>query len=107
MPSVFPGGYLYFSDITGYQVGENITGGTSNATGTILRLDSQNNRIVVKRSSANANVFQTGETITGSNSSTAKANTNAKVSPGTGAKIYAWSSQIGGVDKLTITNTIR
>ena len=104
LPSVFPGGYIYFSDITGYQVGENITGGTSNATGTILRLEPQNNRIIVKRSSANANVFQTGETITGSNSSTAKANTTAKVSPGTGAKIYAWSSEIGGVEKLTITN---
>ena len=104
VPSVFPGGYIYFSDITGYQKGEVITGGTSNATGTILRLEPENGRIVVKRSSANTNVFQTGETITGGSSSTAKANTNAKVSPGTGAKIYAWSSQIGGVDKLTITN---
>ena len=113
VPSVFPGGYLYFDSITDggndstpsdFQKGENISGGTSNATGTILRLDIPNNRLVIKRSSANTGVFQAGETITGSNTSTAKTLVSEKVSHGTGAKIYAWSSQIGAVEKLTIYN---
>ena len=104
LPTVFPGGYLYFDDITGYQVGETVTGGTSDATGVILRLDTTNNRLVIKRSSANTGVFSTGENITGATSTTVKANTLAKVSQGTGAKIFAWSSKIGAVEKLTITD---
>ena len=104
LPTVFPGGYLYFDDITGYQVGETVTGGTSDATGVILRLDTTNNRLVIKRSSANTGVFSTGENITGATSTTVKANTLAKVSQGTGAKLFAWSSKIGAVEKLTITS---
>ena len=113
LPSVFPGGYLYFDSITDggldstpsdFQKGENITGGTSNATGTILRLDIPNNRLVIKRSSSDTGVFQAGETITGSNTSTAKTLVSEKVSHGTAAKIYAWSSQIGAVEKLTISD---
>ena len=47
VPSVFPGGYLYFDDISGYQVNETVTGGTSNATSVILRLEPENRRLVV------------------------------------------------------------
>ena len=68
----FQVGYLYFDDISGYQVNETVTGGTSNATSVILRLDTENNRLVVRRSSSNTGIYQTGENITGSNSSTAK-----------------------------------
>ena len=69
LPSVFPGGYLYFDDISGYQVNETVTGGTSNATSVILRLEPENDRIVVRRSSSATGIYQAGETITGSNSS--------------------------------------
>ena len=104
LPAVFPGGFLYFDDISGYQVNETVTGGTSNATSVILRLEPENNRIVVKRSSSDTGIYQAGETITGSNSSTAKVLVQEKVSHGTGAKIYAWSSQIGAIEKLTISD---
>ena len=104
VPSVFPGGFLYFDDISGYQVNETVTGGTSNATSVILRLEPENDRIVVKRSSSDTGIYQAGETITGSNSSTAKVLVQEKVSHGTGAKIYAWSSQIGAIEKLTISD---
>ena len=70
----------------------------------ILRLEPENNRIVVKRSSSDTGIYQAGETITGSNSSTAKSLVQEKVSHGTGAKIYAWSSQIGAIEKLTISD---
>ena len=102
LPTAFPGGYLYFSDTSGYQVGETVTGGTSNATGIILRIES--NRLVIRRTNANTGVFQTAEAITGSSSTTVRTNTLAKVSSGTGAKIFAWSSQIGAVEKLTISD---
>ena len=102
MPTVFPGGYLYFSDTSGYQVGETVTGGTSNATGIILKVEP--NRLVIRRSSANINAFASSEAITGSSSSTVRTNTLAKVSGGTGAKLFAWSSQIGAVEKLTISD---
>ena len=104
VPSVFPGGYLYFDDISGYQVNETVTGGTSNATSVILRLEPERRRLVVKRSSSDTGIYQAGETITGSNSNTAKALNSEKVSHGTGAKIYAWSSKIGGIEKLTISD---
>ena len=104
LPTIFPGGYLYFSDVTGYQAGETITGNSSNATAQILRIESSKNRLVIKRTSAHTGVFQTNETITGATSSTAKITTLAKVSGGTGAKLFAWSPDIGAVEKLTITD---
>ena len=104
LPAVFPGGFLYFDDISGYQINETVTGGTSNATSVILRLEPENNRLVVRRSSSDTGIYQAGETITGSNSSTAKSLVQEKVSHGTGAKIYAWSSQIGAIEKLTISD---
>ena len=70
LPQCFPGGYIYLdpADISGYQVGETVTGGTSNATGIILRIES--NRLVIRRTNANTGVFQTAEAITGSSSTT-------------------------------------
>ena len=102
LPSVFPGGFLYFDDITGYQVGETVTGATSNATSVVLRLEPENNRLVVKRTSSNTGIYQAGELITGTTVS--KTLVQEKVAHGTGAKIFAWSSKIGGVEKLTITD---
>ena len=102
LPQAFPGGYLYFEDTTGFQKGETITGSTSNATGTILRLEPKNNRLVIKRFSTDTGIFQAGENIVGGNSSTTKVCSSAKVSDGTGAKFFAWSSRIGGIEKVTL-----
>ena len=102
LPSVFPGGFLYFDDITGYQVGETVTGATSNATSVVLRLEPENNRLVVKRTSSNTGIYQAGELITGT--AVSKTLVQEKVAHGTGAKIFAWSSKIGSVEKLTITD---
>ena len=102
LPSVFPGGFLYFDDITGYQVGETLTGATSNATCVVLRLEPENNRLVVKRTSSNTGIYQAGELVAGT--SVSKTLVQEKVSHGTGAKLFAWSSKIGAVEKLTITD---
>ena len=102
LPQAFPGGYLYFEDITGYQQGEVVTGQTSNATGTILRLEPKKNRLVIKRFSTDTGIFQNNESIVGGGSSTSKVCGTAKVSDGTGAKFFAWSSRIGGIEKVTL-----
>ena len=102
IPKVYPGGYIYFTDLTGFQVGEVVTGTTSNATATILKIDSQNKRIVVKRLSTDTGEFVNGEEITGGNSNTVRLNTQAVVSKGEGAKLFAYSNTIGGVGSLNI-----
>ena len=102
IPKVYPGGYIYFTDLTGFQVGEVVTGTTSNATATILKIDSQNKRLVVKRLSSDTGEFVNGEEITGGNSNTVRLNTQAVVSKGEGAKIFAYSDTIGGVGSLNI-----
>ena len=104
LPQCFPGGYIYLDDLTGYQVNEIVTGGTSNATATIVRVDTENGRLVVKRLHTDSNAFQSGgEVITGGTSSTAKTATQIKVSSGTGAKLLAYSDEIGGVGSINIS----
>ena len=103
LPQCFPGGYIYFDDLTGYQAGETITGGTSNATATIVRVDTENKRLVVKRTHTDSNAFTSGgEVITGGTSGTASTATQCKVSSGTGAKLLAYSDEIGGVGSFNI-----
>lgn len=102
VPNVYPGGYIYFDDITGFQEGEVVTGTNSSATATILRLEPKNKRIVVKRESTDTGVFIDGEQITGGTSSTQKLNTNTTVSSGTGAKLFAYGENIGGVASVNI-----
>ena len=104
LPQCFPGGYIYLDDLTGYQEGEIVTGGTSTATATIVRVDTENSRLVVKRLHTDSNAFQSGgELITGGTSLTAKTATQIKVSSGTGAKLLAYSDEIGGVGSINIT----
>jgi hypothetical protein len=106
-PQVFVGGYLYFDktvSITGFSVGELITGQSSNATSSISRIDTKNNRLVVRRSSTDTGTYQDGELIVGGSSSAEAIIKNARVTAGTGAKLFAWSSKIGGVEKVRITN---
>jgi len=103
LPKVFPGGYLYFDDVSGYTVGEVVTGQSSSATGIISRIDTKNKRLVIKRQPTDTGEF-TEEIIVGGSSTTEKTCTLAKVTAGTGAKLYAWSSRIGGVEKVRFTN---
>lgn len=104
LPKVFPGGYLYFSDVSGYTVGELVTGQSSNATGEISRIDTKNKRLVIRRLTTHTGLFQTNELILGGSSSTSKTCTLAKVTAGEGGNLFAWSSRIGKVEKVRLTN---
>ena len=104
IPKVFPGGYIYLSDVSGFEVKEVVTGGTSNATGVISRIDTQNNRLVIKRLSTNTGVFQVNELITGGTTSTTGTIVQTNVSSGTGAKLFAYSDNIGGVESININD---
>ena len=104
IPRVFPGGFLYFDDVTGYTVGELVTGQTSNATGEITRIDTKNKRLVIRRATTHVNTFIANELVLGGSSGTSKTCTLAKVTSGTGGNLFAWSSKIGGVEKLRLTN---
>ena len=87
----------------GYSVGEVITGSTSNATATIVRIELDKKRLVVKRLSTDSNQFVSGgEIITGGTSLWAKTASQIKVSSGTGAKLIAYSDEIGGVGSINI-----
>ena len=101
-PRVFPGGYIYFEDVSGFQVGEVVTGTNSSATATILKIEEKKNRIIVKRESTDVNVFISGEQITGADSTTQKINTGVNVSTGTGAKLFAYGENIGAVESINI-----
>lgn len=102
VPKVYPGGYLYFTDTTGYIEGEVVTGTNSNATGTVVKNDSKNKRLIIKRLSSDTGAFQSGEEITGGTSTTVKLNTQSTVSSGEGAKLFAYSDTIGGVGSINI-----
>jgi len=103
-PKVYPGGYIYMDDISGYEVGEQITGGNNGATATILRLDTKNGRLVVKRLSTDTGTFVNGESITGGTTLTNKFCTTVNVASGTGAKLYAYGENIGAVEQINLQN---
>ena len=104
IPKVFPGGYIYLSDVSGFAVGETVTGGTSSAVGSISRIDTQNKRLIIKRLSTHTGVFAVGELITGGVTSTTGTIIQTNVSSGTGAKLFAYSDDIGGVASINITD---
>lgn len=103
VPKVFAGGYLYFKETTGFIEGEVVTGTNSSATGTVLKVEEENKRLVIKRLPSDTGAFQSGEEITGGTSLTVKLNTQSTVSSGEGAKLFAYSDTIGGVGSLNIT----
>tara|TARA_B100001939_G_C16947545_1_gene620935 strand:- start:6514 stop:10278 length:3765 start_codon:yes stop_codon:yes gene_type:complete len=103
LPRVFPGGYLYFDDVSGYTAGELVTG-AGGATGEISKIDNANNRLVIRRLSTHTGTFNTNEVITGSSSSTEKTCTLAKVTSGTGGNLFAWSTKIGGIENIRISS---
>ena len=105
LPQCFRARYIYLdpADLSGYQVGETVTGGTSSATASIIRIEEEDNRLVVKRTHTDVNQFvSTGEPITGGTSGTVKTAKQIKVSSGTGAKLLAYSDEIGGVGSINI-----
>ena len=102
IPKVYPGGYLYVTSTTGFEVGEVVTGTTSTATGTILRIDAQNNRLIIKRLDTDTGVFVKDELLTGATTETETTITQMKVTSGTGAKLFAYSDTAGGVESINI-----
>ena len=102
IPKVYPGGYLYVTSTTGFEVGEVVTGTTSTATGTILRIDAQNNRLIIKRLDTDTGVFVKDELLIGATTETETTITQMKVTSGTGAKLFAYSDTAGGVESINI-----
>jgi len=102
IPKVYPGGYLYVKSTTGFEVGEVVTGTTSSATGSILRIDAQNNRLIIKRLDTDTGVFVKDELLTGATTTTETTITQTKVTSGTGAKLFAYSDTAGGVESINI-----
>lgn len=102
IPKVYPGGYLYVTSTTGFEVGEVVTGTTSSATGSILRIDAQNNRLIIKRLDTDTGVFVKDELLTGATTTTETTITQTKVTSGTGAKLFAYSDTAGGVESINI-----
>ena len=104
LPRCWVGGYLYFSDVSDFQVGEVVEGQTSNATATIVKIEPNANRILVKRLPTDTGKFELGESVEGNVSESPQVTTQVNVSGGTGAKLYAYSTQIGGVTGVNFQN---
>jgi len=109
IPRAYPGGYIYFDptvDMTGFVVGEEAqVKNESNAViknGLIVGVEPKNNRIKVGRRKADIGVFANGDSITGGTTATVAVSSNQNVATGTGADIYAYSTEIGGVGSLNI-----
>jgi hypothetical protein len=104
IPKIYPGGYIYCADPSLFEKGEVVTGTTSEATGTIVRLDSENKRLLIKRLPTDTGVFAVAELITGGSSENTDTIVQTTVSSGTGAKLYCYSDTIGGVGSINIRN---
>lgn len=105
VPRVFPGGYIYFSDVSDiddFQDNEVLTGLTSSAQCTVLRKEKDRRRIVVKREPSQTGEFIFGEVIEGNVGSAQKIPSSFQVASGSGARLFAWSSQIGGVAEVNL-----
>ena len=104
IPKIYPGGYIYCADVSVFEKGEVVTGTTSTATGTIVRIDAENNRLVIKRLTSDTGVFEAAELITGTSSEKTGTIIQTNVTSGTGAKLYCYSDTIGGVGSINIRN---
>jgi len=102
VPACWPGGYIYFNDLSGFEVGETVTGGTTGATSTILRIEEDRNRLVVKRLPTDTGGYQNGETIIGGTTSTSRVNVETQVTRGEGARLFAYSDDIGGITSINL-----
>ena len=102
IPRVYPGGYIYLNDVSGFAIGETVTGGTSSAVGSISSIDTLNKRLIIKRLTSHTGAFQVGELITGGVTAITGNIVQQNVSSGSGAKLFAYSDNIGGVASINI-----
>jgi hypothetical protein len=101
-PLAYPGGFMWVPDVTGFQKGEVITGSSASATGLIIGIDTDLNRLTIGRRSTDTGAFSANDTITGGTSSTSAVITNHNVTSGTGAILLTYGDNIGGVSSLRL-----
>ena len=107
VPKVYTGGYIFVDDLSGYQLGEELQqiegdGVTVSATGLLLKIEKDRNRLIVARRSTDTGTFVASKIIKGAVSLNQQTAKQVNVSSGTGAKLFAWSSTIGGVGSINI-----
>jgi len=99
-PLAYPGGFMYFNDVTGFQKGEIITGSSASATGLIIGVDTDLNRLTIGRRSSDTGAFSSNDTITGGTSSTTATIITHNVTSGEGAILLTYGDNIGGIASL-------
>ena len=103
LPKVFMGGYIYYDTLTTgtqFSVGEVVTSSNSK-TLIVANHDTEKKRILVYKRTTDPAGVPTG-TITGGTSSTSFTITQTNVTAGSGAKLWAFSDDIGSIKKLKI-----
>jgi len=103
LPKVFMGGYIYYDTLTtgtNFSVGEVATSSNSKSF-VIVSHDTVKKRILVYKRTTDAAGVPTG-TITGGTSGTVFTLTQTNVTAGSGAKLWAFSDDIGSIKKLKI-----
>ena len=103
LPKVFMGGYIYYDTLTTgtqFSVGEVITSSNSK-TLIVANHDTEKKRILVYKRTTDPAGVPTG-TITGGTSSASFTITQHNVTAGSGAKLWAFSDDIGSIKKLKI-----
>ena len=103
LPKVFMGGYIYYDAMTTgttFSVGEVITS-TNSKTMIVANHDTEKKRLLVYKRTTDPAGAPTG-TITGGTSSASFTLTQTNVTAGSGAKLWAFSDDIGSIKKLKI-----
>ena len=103
LPKVFMGGYIYYDTLTTgteFSVGEVITS-TNSKTLIVANHDTEKKRLLVYKRTTDPAGVPTG-TITGGTSSAVFTITQHNVTAGSGAKLWAFSDDIGSIKKLKI-----
>jgi len=103
LPKVFMGGYLYYDELTtgtNFSVGEVISSSNSKSL-IVVSHDTVKKRVLAYKRSTDAAGVPTG-TITGGTSGTVFTLTQTNVTAGSGAKLWAFSDNIGSIKKLKI-----
>ena len=103
LPKVFMGGYIYYDTLTAgteFSVGEVITS-TNSKTLIVANHDTEKKRLLVYKRTTDPAGVPTG-TITGGTSSASFTITQHNVTAGSGAKLWAFSDDIGSIKKLKI-----
>ena len=105
IPKVYPGGYIYLTNVSGYTIGEQINqveSEVTTATGLLIDIDEKNKKLKIARRSTDTGTFLAGKQIIGATSTTEQTASQVNVSSGEGAKLFAWSSTIGGIGSINI-----